>query len=152
MLKPLARTTWLFMLWLCCLPAVAAAPDMDQAKPFAEKKLVLQLSDADPAKQAMVLNVVSNLLKYYGPDRIDIEVVAFGPGLRLLYADNENAERIGRLATDSGVRFSACDNTLASLKRETGSEPELNKHAGHVEAGVVRLMDLVAQGYVLVRP
>lgn len=154
MLRRFARAVSLLVLCACTLapPLLAAAPDAAAAKPFAEKKLVLQLSDGDPAKQTMVLSVASNLLKYYGQDSIDIEIVAFGPGLRLLYADSEHAERIGRLAVDSGVRFSACDNTLASIRRETGSEPALNKHAGHVEAGVVRIMDLVAQDYVLIRP
>jgi len=151
MSKSLTRPAWLLALWFCCLP-LFAAPDADQAKPFAEKKLVLQLSDADAEKQTMVLNVVSNLLNFYGPDRIDIEVVTFGPGVRLLFADNENTERIDRLAKDSGIRFSICDNTLASIKRQTGHEPALNPHAGHVEAGVVRIMDLVSQGYTLIRP
>ena len=68
------------------LPAVAqdaprAAPIID--KPFAEHHLALQLSDNDPKKEALTLSVAYNLLKYYGPDRIAIEVVTFGPGIDL---------------------------------------------------------------------
>jgi hypothetical protein len=33
-----------------------------------------------------------------------------------------------------------------------GEEPALNSHAVHVDAGVVRIMDLVGQGYTLVKP
>ena len=52
-------------------------PESD--KPFAEHFLVLQLSDSDPKKGRLVLSVASNLLKGYGPDKIAVEVVAFGP-------------------------------------------------------------------------
>jgi hypothetical protein len=120
-------------------------------KPFAEKFVVLQISDSDPQKQTLVLNVASNIMKYYGPDKVDVEIVAFGPGLRLLFKDNANASRIDGLAKN-GTRFAACDNTLTRVTQLLGSEPELNEHAVHVSAGVVRIMDLVGEGYTLVKP
>ncbi|HUV21470.1 MAG TPA: hypothetical protein VMZ32_06780 [Gammaproteobacteria bacterium] len=120
-------------------------------KPFAEKFVVLQISDSDPQKQTLVLNVASNIIKYYGPDKVDVEIVAFGPGLRLLFKDNANASRIDGLA-ENGTRFSACDNTLTRVTQLLGSEPELNENAVHVSAGVVRIMDLVGEGYTLVKP
>jgi hypothetical protein len=57
-------------------------------KPFAEHRIVLQLSDNDPKKQALVISVAYNLLKLYDPDKVAIEVVAFGPGIDLLFPDN----------------------------------------------------------------
>ncbi len=122
-----------------------------EAKPFAEKFVVLQISDPDPFKQTQVLNVANNLLKHYGPDRVDVEIVAFGPGLRLLQAGNDNITRIDGLA-DQGVRFSACENTIASFTKNLGKPPELTPHAVRVSAGVVRIMDLVGQGYILIKP
>jgi len=140
---------WLMIAWLLCLtPWVQAAED----KPFAEKKVVLQISDQDAYKQTLVLNVASNLVKHYGPDKVDVEIVAFGPGLRLLFADNSNAGRIDGLSSSSGVRFSACANTLSKVTKKLGSEPVLNSNATHVSAGVVRIIDLVDQGYTLVKP
>ena len=59
-------------------------------KPFADVKVVLQISDNNPFKQTLVLNVANNLIKHYGPDKVDIEIVAFGPGLRLLFEENVN--------------------------------------------------------------
>ncbi len=140
---------WLMIAWLLCLaPWTQAAED----KPFAEKKVVLQISDEDSYKQTLVLNVASNLIKHYGPDKVDVEVVAFGPGLRLLFADNSNAGRIDGLSSSSGVRFSACSNTLSKFTKLLGSEPALNSNATRVSAGVVRIIDLVDQGYTLVKP
>ena len=80
-------------------------------KSLADVKVVLQISDPNPFKQTLVLNVASNLKKHYGPDSVDVEIVAFGPGLRLLFKDNANKGRIKGLA-GSGVKFSACLNTV----------------------------------------
>jgi hypothetical protein len=81
-----------------------------------------------------------------------VEIVAFGPGLRLLFADNSNTGRIDRLAADSGVRFSACMNTMKKMTQALGHEPQLIKDATPVPAGVVRIVDLVGQGYILIKP
>jgi intracellular sulfur oxidation DsrE/DsrF family protein len=120
-------------------------------KPFAEEKIVLQISDPDPFKQTLVLNVASNLIKHYGQDKVDVEIVAFGPGLRLLFKDNVNTGRIKGL-TDSGVKFAACQNTIASMTKILGHAPELNSSAVPVSAGVVRIIELENQGFKLIKP
>jgi uncharacterized protein len=126
-----------------------AAPEN---KPFAEHLVVLQISDADPSKQTLVLNVANNLMKAYGgPDKVDVEIVAFGPGLRLLFADNANDGRIGGLV-DNGVRFSACGNTIEKMTSLLGKKPEINNKAGIVPGGVARIIELVGEGYILVKP
>ncbi len=122
-----------------------------EEKPFAEQKVVLQISDPNPFKQTLVLNVASNLLKHYGRDQVDIEIVAFGPGLRLLFQDNSNAPRIDGLS-GAGVRFSACNNTIANMTKKIGHAPVLSNKAVHVSAGVVRIMELEDKGYKLIKP
>lgn len=139
----------LFLLAMSLVASFANASHPE--KPFAEKHVVLQISNSDVQKQTHVLNVANNLLKHYGTDKIDIEIVAFGPGLRLLLKDNSNTPRIDGLA-DNGVRFAACSNTLTAFTKIIGETPELNSNAVHVSAGVVRIMDLVDDGYTLVKP
>ena len=78
-----------------------------QDKPFAEHKIVLQLSDNDPKKQGLVISVANNLLKFYDPDKVAIEVVAFGPGIDLLQPDNANRKLVESLVAQ-GVRFDIC--------------------------------------------
>ena len=120
-------------------------------KPFAEKKVVLQISDSDPFKQTLVLNVANNLIKHYGVDKVDVEIVAFGPGLRLLFNENANGGRISGLA-GNGVRFAACENTIRGMGKKLGHPPALTSHATPVPGGVVRIMDLVDEGYQLIKP
>jgi len=136
-------------------PALAQTPPAKQDaapdKPFAEHFIALQLSDSDSKKERLVLSVASNLLKAYGPDRIAVEVVAFGPGIDLLRAENEHRALVDSLSSQ-GVRFTVCGNTLDTIERDTGKRPALNPHAVEVQVGVGRLLDLTERGFVIVRP
>lgn len=122
-----------------------------EEKPFAEQKFVLQISDMDPSKQTLVLNVAGNILKAYGQDQVDIEIVAFGPGLRLLFKDNSNSDRINGLA-GSGVRFFACENTINNMSSTLGEPIKINSHASSGKGGIVRIKELTDKGYLLVKP
>jgi intracellular sulfur oxidation DsrE/DsrF family protein len=126
-------------------------PRSDPDKPFATRFIALQLSDADPKKQRLVLSVASNLIKEYGPDNIAVEVVAFGPGIGLLTDTSEFRVLVDSLVTQ-GIRFDVCGNTLDTIERETGSRPKLNPHAVEVQVGVGQLLSLSENGYTIVRP
>ncbi|HEU5093705.1 MAG TPA: hypothetical protein VFT77_01060, partial [Reyranella sp.] len=117
----------------------AAAPIID--KPFADHHLALQLSDSDPKKEALVLSVAYNLLKYYGPDRIAIEVVTFGPGIDLVRAGNAHRAEVDSLISQ-GVQFDVCMNTVDTIERETGKQVDLNPRAVKVVAGVAQILAL----------
>ena len=122
-----------------------------------EHKVVLQISDADVAKQNLVLNVASNLQKTWGLANSDIEIVAFGPGLKLLVhnpkdkAETKIEGRVNGLAANN-IRFSACNNTISAMTKKTGKKPVINSKASIVPAGAARIAELVGEGYVLIRP
>jgi intracellular sulfur oxidation DsrE/DsrF family protein len=120
-------------------------------KPFAEHRIVLQLSDGDPRKQGLVISVAYNLLKFYGPDKVAIEVVAFGPGIDLLRPDNGNRKLVESLVAQ-GVRFDVCLNTVDTIERESGQRPEFIPVATPVQVGVRQILSLTENGYTLVRP
>lgn len=128
-----------------------ATPAVSAESTFAENKYVLQISDMDPSKQELILNVASNLLAAYPPGQVEVEIVAFGPGLRLLFADNVNNKRIDSLS-QSGVKFAACGNTLRGMTKMLGEEPKINPAAKMVPAGIVRIGELSKQGYVYTKP
>jgi intracellular sulfur oxidation DsrE/DsrF family protein len=132
-------------------PAAAAENNALADKPFADHRLVLQLSDDDAKKQSLVMSVAYNLLKFYGPDRIAIEVVTFGPGIVLLRSDSPNRKLVDSLVAQ-GVKFDVCMNTVETVERETGHRVPLNPNARPVEAGVAQIIALAEKGYTLVRP
>ena len=137
------------------LAAVAPPAHADSAplpdKPFAEHRIVLQLSDNDPKKQSLVISVAYNLLKLYDPDKVAIEVVAFGPGIDLLFPDNANRKLIESLVAQ-GVKFDICLNTVDTIERETGKRPQYIPAATPVQVGVGQILALTENGYTLVRP
>ena len=128
-------------------PQQAPLPD----KPFAEHRVVLQLSDNDPKKQGLVISVANNLLKFYDPDKVAIEVVTFGPGIDLLRPENTNRKLVESLVAQ-GVRFDVCLNTADTIERETGKRPEFISVATPVQVGVGQILALTENGYTLVQP
>ncbi len=128
-----------------------ASSDPDDSKPFVEHWLALQLSDDDPAKHHLVINVANNMLKAYTPDLIAIEVVAFGPGIGLLQADSPNREVVDSLVAQ-GVRFDVCMNTVHTAERKSGTKLALNPNARPVDAGAAQLLALSERKYTLLRP
>ena len=122
----------------------------EEFKPFAEKHVILQLSDQ--ANEAVVIDTANNLIKNYGgPDMIDIEIVSFGKGIRLMFDGGSQQERIASLV-ENGVRFYVCKNTLDTMERKQGIRSPLNSNAILVQAGVAHIIDRVDQGYILIRP
>ena len=139
-------------LLVAVMPSVARAQQVALPdKPFAEHRIVLQLSDKDPPKQGLVISVANNLLKFYDPDKVAIVVVAFGPGIDLLRPDNDNRKRVESLVAQ-GVRFDVCLNTVDTIERETGKRPEFIAVATPVQVGVGQILALTENGYTLVRP
>ena len=137
---------------LLLLAACGAAQAQADEKPFAEAHIVLQLSDGDAEVQARVISVANNLVKHYGgPDFVDLEIVAFGPGLSLLFPGNPQQERITSLMA-SDVRFVSCLNTVETIARKTGKRPELVDGTIPVQTGVAHLVERATQGYVVIRP
>uniref|UniRef100_Q31DM8 Sulfur reduction protein DsrE n=1 Tax=Hydrogenovibrio crunogenus (strain DSM 25203 / XCL-2) TaxID=317025 RepID=Q31DM8_HYDCU len=148
------KTTLLFLSWMMSMLIslnVLAMQEPPLPETFAEHKVVLQISDPNPFKQTLVLNVAGNLIKHYGASNIDLEIVAFGPGLRLMMDGNTNQQRIKSLMS-IGVRFSGCANTLNNFSKILGSKPELIDGVTIVPAGAARILQLNAAGYQILKP
>ena len=100
---------------------------------------------------ALVLSVANNLLKAYDPDKVAIEIVAFGPGIDLLFTGSERRKQVESLIAQ-GVRFDICLNTVDTIERETGKRPEFTPAATPVQVGVGQILFLAENGYTVVRP
>ena len=134
--------------------ALANEPiSLSENKPFADAHIILQVSDAEKVHHHATLDIANNLMKHYGgQDKVDIEIIAFGAGVNLLYAnDNDNADRIASLI-EHGVRFYACGNTLDTIERKSGKRPAILSNVVTVQTGVAFMIDEVKRGYLLVHP
>src|SRR5690349_3211509 len=82
-----------------------------------KQRVVLQVSDADPAKWNLALNNARNIQQDLGKDNVQIEIVAYGPGLGMLKADSKVAPRLAE-ALDRSVGLMACENTMRNTHVE----------------------------------
>jgi uncharacterized protein len=119
-------------------------------------RLVVQVDVNDPAVMNLVLNNVSNVAQYYRAlgQKVEIEVVAFGPGLHMLRDDTSPVkERIKSMSkTMPQLAFSACGNTRENMTRAEAKDIPIISQAKVVKAGVVRLMELQERGWSYLRP
>jgi intracellular sulfur oxidation DsrE/DsrF family protein len=142
-----------------CLVAPLAAAQADgagSAGPFAGRapatatvnRIVMQVSDNDPGKWNLALNNARNLQADLGARNVEIEIVAYGPGIGMLKADSVVGNRIAE-ALGSGVKVVACENTMRGQKL---AKPDMLDGIGYVNAGVVELMQKQQQGWAYLRP
>jgi len=124
---------------------------MAEEKPKAAHNIVFQVSSADPDAQTITLNNAVNVQKALGMDNVNIEVVAYGPGLGLLTPKSNQAIRVKSLATQ-GIVFSACGTTINGIEKKTGKKVKLTEGVQVVPGGVVRIMELQENGWTYIRP
>jgi len=130
-----------------CLSAGAACA---QGQPGAAQKsrVVIQVSDAEPAKWNLALNNARNIQTDLGAANVDIEVVAYGPGIGMLKADSVVGNRVDE-AGQAGVKVVACENTMRAQKL---THADMLNGISYVPAGVVELMQRQQQGWAYIRP
>lgn len=116
--------------------------------PAPKEKLVVQISEADPAKWNLALNNVKNVQQAYGADKVEVEVVVYGPGIGMLKADSVIANRVEE-AKKSGVSIVACENTMKANKL---TKEDMLPNTSYVQAGVVEIMKKQQEGYAYIRP
>lgn len=113
----------------------------------ATNRLVFQASRDDRFGQILPLNNAQNTVNVYGDDAY-VEIVGYGPGIKLLLADGPHAERVAKMARD-GIHFSACSNTMTNMGLKT---EDLVEGVKVINSGVVRLHELQRADFTYVRP
>src|SRR5690349_11100928 len=111
-------------------------------------RVVIQMSDGDPAKWNLALNNAKNLQSDLGAGNVDIEIVAYGPGIGMLKADSPVGNRVDE-ALGAGVKVLACENTMRGQKL---ARDDMLPKLGYVSAGVVEIMQKQQQGWAYIRP
>ena len=142
----LRRKVSLTLMTLLLAPLAAAqAQPTAQGKPH---KVVIQFSDADPAKWNLALNNASNVQQDLGADQVAIEIVAYGPGIGLLKLESVAAGRVAE-ALAAGISVQVCENTMRNQKLV---QADMLPKIGYVDSGVVQLMKRQKEGYAYIRP
>jgi intracellular sulfur oxidation DsrE/DsrF family protein len=121
-------------------------------------RIAIQVDQNDPQVMNMVLNNATHVIEYYRDkhEDVDVEIVAYGPGLHMLRSDSSPVQdRIKRLKDEvfpGKIQFSACNNTKQGMEKAEGHAISIVPEATIVPSGVVRLMELQEAGWSYVRP
>ena len=129
---------------LAILFSLLALPALAQQK----QRVVFQVSDNDPAKWNLALNNARNVQADLGKDKVQIEIVAYGPGLNMLKAESKVAARLAE-ALDNEVALLACENTMTNTKV---TKADMYGGIGYVLAGVTHIMKRQREGWAYIRP
>jgi uncharacterized protein len=111
-------------------------------------RVVIQVSDNDPAKWNLALNNAQNLQQALGKENVQVEIVAYGPGLNMLKANSKVAGRVNG-ALDQSVDIVACGNTMKKMKV---GKNDLIAGSRVVEGGVIEISERQQQGWTYIRP
>ena len=141
-------------------PAIAQSKEPVTMPPAAASgkahRLVLQVNTNEPATMNLALNNATNVEQHYKAlgEKIQIEIVTFGPGLHMLRDDTSPVkDRIKAIAEKTpSITFKACGNTQENMGKAENKTIPLLAQATLGKSGVVRVMELQEQGWTYVRP
>lgn len=117
----------------------------------ADHKMVIQINSKDKLTHKMGLINAGNLKSQLGINKVDVEVVIYGPGLSMVRSESVFAKRIKKLQS-RGVEFSVCEGTLKAIAKKSGKEPDLLEGMKRVRTGALRILELQEAGYSYLRP
>ena len=119
-----------------------------QKDPQKRHKIVIQVSDNDPAKWNLALNNAKNLQDDVGAANVDIEIVAYGPGIGMLKLESPTGSRVAD-AMKANIRVLACENTMRGQKL---TRDDMLPALSYVPAGVTQIMTRQNEGWAYLRP
>lgn len=112
------------------------------------RQIILSVASSDEESINHVLSTANNVLKFYGPEKVQMRIVAYAGGIEgVLKKHKKIAERVNTLMLYE-VTFVACRNTMRTKKI---AETELINGTEIVTAGIVEIIERVKAGWVYIK-
>lgn len=140
----------LSLLLMLCFIAFA---DTEFAKPLPSidhpRKIIFSIKSADHEAINHLLSSANNVLKFYGPEKVQMEIVAYYHGIETLLKKNPDiVQRVSALM-QYDVDFVACGNTMQTKHIKPD---ELIDGVRIVTAGIVEVTERVQDGWIYIVP
>lgn len=114
------------------------------------RKWVIQLKTSDLKIVNHTLGAIYNVLKIYPSETLNIEVVAYGHGMRVLRKDyDKNTLNRIKSLMEYDVEFVGCLNTMETMH---WGKKEFIDDITYTQAGVAELIEKTAGGWVNITP
>jgi intracellular sulfur oxidation DsrE/DsrF family protein len=129
-----------------------AKMEFSEPKPSFEnpRKWLIKLNTNDIDKVNHTLDAINNVLKVYPDTTLNIVVIAYAKGMRVLKKDydKKTLQRV-RSVMEYGVEFIGCINTMDSMGWK---KKEFINDISYVRAGIAQVLEKVAGGWTDVTP
>lgn len=139
----------LILLSLCILSF--ADTEFAEPKPSIDnqRQILFSIKSGDDSEIHHVLSSANNVLKFYGPENVQMRIIAYYHGIKALKKVHRSiAKRVEALML-LDVEFVACGNTMRTKKIK---EDELIDGSEIVTAGIVEMVERVQEGWVNIVP
>lgn len=131
---------------LSAATAAIAAVEVAHAQTMGKERVVIQVSTPEPKLWNQALNYIENLRELYGPDKVEIELVALGHGLAVLRLESTQGPRVAD-SLKLGVHISACEVTM---RRQKLSKADMLPDIGYVAAGLGQIIKRQREGWAYI--
>lgn len=140
----------LFIGLLLCLTAYGETK-FAEPKPAMDnpRKIIFSIASGDDEAINHVLSTANNVLKFYGPENVEMEIVAYYHGIRALLESEKDISIRVRALMQYDVKFVACGNTMETKKIKPS---ELIEGSEIVTAGIVEIIERVKSGSTYIKP
>ena len=114
------------------------------------RKWMIKISDPDLKRFSHTIAGIYNVLKEYPAESLNIKVLVYGPGMRVLKKDFDPymSSRIKSLM-EYDVEFVACRNTMETMGWTT---KDLIEDLSYVQAGIAEAIESKFAGWIDVTP
>ncbi|OPX26848.1 MAG: hypothetical protein B1H07_03300 [Campylobacteraceae bacterium 4484_166] len=140
------------MVVLILVSSLFAKMEFSEPKPSFEnpRKWLVKLNTNDIKKVNQTIDTINNVLKIYPDTTLNIVVVAYSKGMRVLKKDydKKTLSRV-RSLMEYGVEFVGCVNTMDSMHWK---KKDFINDISYVQAGIAQVIEKVAGGWYDITP
>jgi intracellular sulfur oxidation DsrE/DsrF family protein len=112
-----------------------------------KERVVIQVTSSDPKHWNHVLTTAKQLKSEYGDDKVDVAIIAIGPGVNMFKEGSDVANRVEN-AVARKIFVIACGASMKSLNLEPD---DLARHIFVVPSGAVEIVKRQRAGWTYLR-
>ncbi|WP_162142969.1 DsrE family protein [Thermithiobacillus tepidarius DSM 3134] len=143
----MARVALVLWVALMSFSLQAQAQDSAPAQSPENFKLLLEVNSASQESWHGAISTARQVMTTIGMDKAQIEVVAWGPGIKMLLKNSPVAENIQSLSM-YGIKFLACNNTMKAMKIQP---TDLAEGVTIIPAAVVHIVQRDHEGWTQIK-
>ena len=141
----------IFLFALLFNSLIIAETELVDPKPsiIEPRKIVLSIGSGKSEDIHHILGSANNFLKFYGPEKVEMVIVAYYHGIKAVLLENIDIMKRVQALQLYEVEFVACGNTM---RTKNIKEDKLLDDVSIATAGLVEIIERQKDGYININP